>query len=144
MKQLILSPISIIGMIHRPAQLVPGMSKRLQTRIPLSPTTGGHGHQIEEYNRKGEFDSVVGQHASVTSPHTAPVSFPSSSDQKFVPGTKMNSTNSTRAMTWKSTKAIHALLSSNFRIYGSLMRDQFMKVYSLKPKKAMKTSSLYW
>lgn len=52
-------------------------------------------------------------------------------NQKFVPGTEMKRTNNTRASTWKSTKAINALFMISFRTYGSLIFDQFMKVYSL-------------
>lgn len=65
-------------------------------------------------------------------------------DQKFVPGTKMKRTDRRRVTMRKSTQAMIARLVNNLRTYGSLMRDQFIKVYSLKPRMAIKTSSLYW
>jgi hypothetical protein len=39
---------------------------------------------------------------------------------------------------------IVALAMSHFLTNGSLTRDQFIQVYSLKPRYAMTTSSLYW
>ena len=45
----------------------------------------------------------------------------------------MNSTLSATAAAANMTKAMVALVISNFRMKGSRTRDQFMKVYSLKP-----------
>ncbi len=44
----------------------------------------------------------------------------------------------------KTTNAIVALVLSSLLMKGSRTFDQFMKVYSLKPRKAMIISSLYW
>ena len=40
--------------------------------------------------------------------------------------------------------AIVALVISSFLTKGSLTRDQFIQVYSLKPRYAITRSSLYW
>jgi hypothetical protein len=64
--------------------------------------------------------------------------------QKCVPGTKIKRTLKATAMAANTKKAIVARVLRSFPIKGSRTRDQFMKVYSLKPMKAIIRSSLYW
>jgi hypothetical protein len=70
---------------------------------------------------------------SMTDPH-----------QKCVPGTKIKRILKATAMAANTKKAIVARVLRSLPIKGSRTRDQFMKVYSLKPRKAIIRSSLYW
>jgi hypothetical protein len=64
--------------------------------------------------------------------------------QKCVPGTKIKRTLKATAIAANTKKAIVARALRSFPIKGSRTRDQFMKVYSLKPRKAIIRSNLYW
>lgn len=141
-EKMMLSPIINVGMICFAQKACVGMRKRLRTKTPVF--VKGHYALNTERTKSKESTRALN---SVRRPHSAVLksTFPTnqSTNQKFVPGTKMNRTSSSVATTWKSTNAINALFINSFRTYGSLIRDQFMKVYSLKLKKARKTSSLY-
>jgi hypothetical protein len=56
----------------------------------------------------------------------------------------MNNTHNPTATAANIKSAIVALVRSNLRTKGSLMRLQFIQVYSLNPRYAAMMSSLYW
>lgn len=64
--------------------------------------------------------------------------------QNLVPGTKMKSTLSATAAVANMSSAMVALVRRSLRTKGSRTRDQFIQVYSLKPRYAAIMSSLYW
>jgi hypothetical protein len=62
----------------------------------------------------------------------------------LVPGTKMNKMHNPTATAINMNKAMVALVNRSLRTKGSLIRDQFIQVYSLNPRYAAMMSSLYW
>lgn len=64
-------------------------------------------------------------------------------DQSEVPGTKMNNILKAAATKAPMRRTVVARLFKSFRMYGSRIGAQFIKVYSLYPKMAMTGSSLY-
>jgi hypothetical protein len=56
----------------------------------------------------------------------------------------MNKMLNAMAIARNMSVAIVALAMSSFLTNGSLTRDQFIQVYSLKPRYAITRSSLYW